>query len=235
MKRAFTLIELLVVITVMIILMAIMLPVIKSLTRNNNQKQAVNQLTSLIAHARSTAIQRHTPAGLVIYEDPVVLGQSSTQLVIQSGTVTGTNSAGALVTLWQFDRAPGAGSQPLPKGITVGMLDDSATTAVRTESSTAGTKARVVLFNENGQLVLANGFTRNPAVTDAASAAWNLNATFNTPSGGVSSPAVIVFNVNDMNAATDAGKITNANTRATWVQQNADILIVNAYTGNIIR
>src|SRR5665647_3820610 len=78
----FTIIELVVVIAIMIILMAVTMPAIKSLTRNNNQKQAVNLLTSLIANAHAMALQTHMPAGLIVYEDPSTKGQNSAQLVI---------------------------------------------------------------------------------------------------------------------------------------------------------
>lgn len=234
-RKAFTLIELLVVISVMIILMAMMLPAIKSMTRNNSQKQAVNQITSLLANARTTAVVQHKLAGLVIYEDPELVGQSSTQLIVLSSTAQEVTSSGSTVTLYRFNRAPRSGPITLPKGITVAMLDDSGTTPFRTSDSSTNTKARVILFDGNGHLVLMNSLTRDPSLTDASSAAWNLNADRNNLSRGVSSPAVVVFSGTEMKDATDRGVITNASTRAEWVKQNGDVLVVNAYTGNIIR
>lgn len=226
MKRAFTLIELLVVMVVMIILIGIMLPVIKSLTRSNAQKQAVNLITTLIANARSTAIQTRTPAGLVLYEDPAVPSQTSAQLVVQSKESD----------LKYFTRAPRSSVQTLPVGISVGSLDDNATSAIRTGASgSTALKTRVVLFDSNGQMVLNNRLAKDPALTDAAAVAWNLNATTSNQSDGVSSPGFIIYSAADFKAATDNGSLTSDATRAQWVKQNADILIVNPYTGNIIR
>jgi prepilin-type N-terminal cleavage/methylation domain-containing protein len=87
--RAFTLIELLVVIVVMVILMAITMPAIKSLTRNNNQKQAVNQITAMLANARSNAIATGRQTGVVFYEEtaanvsPANPNQTAAQMITE--------------------------------------------------------------------------------------------------------------------------------------------------------
>lgn len=225
-RKAFTIIELIVVMGIMLILLAIVLPAIKSLTRNNNQKQATNMLVALIDNAHALAVQSHTPAGIVIYEDPSQTGQSSVQLIVQSSQSE----------LRYFVRAPRTGSQSFPVGIKLAMLDDSVI-GMRTESSTSDTKCRVILFNGEGQMILVDSLAHDPTVMDAAAIAWNLNATTGAAnhSKGVSGPGLVVYNGNDMQAATNNGVITDATTRANWLKANSDVLIVNAYTGGIIR
>jgi hypothetical protein len=88
------------------------------------------------------------------------------------------------------------------------------------------------MFDGNGQMVLRNGLAEDPtliAAGDTSAGAWNLNGA-STLSNGVSSPGLVVFNVNDYNAAKAGGA-----TLATWLPGNSDVLIVNAYTGNLIR
>lgn len=63
---------------------------------------------------------------------------------------------------------------------------------------------------------------------------WNVaSATSATSiSSGVSSPGLVVYNGRAFNDAGVAGNTANS---AAWLQANADIVIVNAYTGNVIR
>jgi len=220
--RGFTIIELVVVITIMIILVGVTMPAIKSLTRNNNQKQAVNLLTSMIANAHSMALQTHMPAGLVIYEDSATKGQNSAQLIVSTAASQS-----------DFVRAPRSGPQPLPVGIRVAVLDDGSSTTFKGfrsgEYSTTG-GGRIILFDGNGQLVLRNNLT---ASTDTASAALWFGSGANA--AGISKPGFVVYNSNDLQAAKDKNLVTDDPSMAKWLQQFADVIIVNAYTGNVIR
>lgn len=230
-RKAFTLVELLVVISVMIILMAMMLPAIKSVTRNNSQKQAANMTTALLANARTLAIQRGKYVGLVFFRNPEAPGQTSTQLVVETST-TGT--------IQYFTKA--SDPQPFPTGMRAGMLDDASFMVgavqhqlFRTDESTTNTAARIILFTPNGQMLLRNGLARDPSLTDNITAAWNLNATVGNESRGVSSPAVVIYSGAELQAAIDNGTATTSQDRALWIEGHSDVLVVNAYTGGIVR
>jgi prepilin-type N-terminal cleavage/methylation domain-containing protein len=224
-RPAFTLIELLVVIAIIVVLVAIAIPSLKILGQSNNQKQAVNLLTSLIANARAIAIQSHTQAGLVIFEDPASKNGSSGQLVIASSAT--------IANITDFIRAPRTVAQRFPIGITLATLDNTAN-FFKTANNVSGTvEARIILFDESGQLVLHNGLTTDPAqiAADPNTSAWNLNGA----SVGVSSPGLIVYDATEVQAAKDTGKVVDDASLGNWIQQHADIIIINPYTGNVIR
>jgi hypothetical protein len=208
------------------------------MTRDNCQKLAVNLLTSMVANAHSLALQSHAPAGLVIYDDwmnypntpKTYSSQSSVQLVVASSYSSSQIN---------FIRAPRTSPQPLPRGIKVSTLDDS-TNGFRTQDAIVGTDVcRIILFDGEGHMVLRNGLmkdaslpdTGSPLTSDVPAVSWNLQG----GSVGVSSPGFVVFNANELQAAKDKNTVNSTGTLSTWLMQHADIMVVNAYTGNVIR
>jgi prepilin-type N-terminal cleavage/methylation domain-containing protein len=236
-RGAFTLIELMVVVAIIVILTAITLPAVKALTQGNSQKQAVNLVSALLANARAVAITSHKAAGVVFYEDQSAKSQTAAQVVVAS--YLGID--GSSHTIIDFVRAPGQGYQLLPYGVKVGTLSSS-TTVFNTGDNTGDSSipCRIVLFDENGQLLLTNRLFADSKLlaSDSTVAAWNFVAYTLTTAGSNSSPAVVIYDGNALQAAAQSGKITNPPTAASvwpWMEQNADILVVNSYTGNIIR
>src|ERR1035437_4752104 len=130
--RAFTLIELLVVIAIIIILVFITVPAVKAMTKSNNQKQAVNLITSMLATARAVAIERHAAAGVVLYEESNMYiaasavsrasGQTYAQLIY---AISSTSSSVSGTFQVDFKPLPQTIPQALPKGIVVACLDDT--------------------------------------------------------------------------------------------------------------
>jgi len=243
-RKAFTLIELLVVIAIIVVLVAVSIPALKILGKSNGQKQAVNLLTSLIANAHSNALQTHSLSGIVIYDDPTSKNQSAVQLIVASNTSYTT--AGGLVTY--FTRIPHTIAQMLPSAIKVATLDDSSnTTAVafkdqNTYLATAGSQpsCRVILFDENGQMVLRNRLAIDSSLsTDLSAQAWDMKGDVQ-PAYGVSSPGLLVYDGNDLQAGLQSGVITAPSVDSNvslnvWIRSHSDIVIINAYTGNVIR
>jgi prepilin-type N-terminal cleavage/methylation domain-containing protein len=263
---AFTLIELMVVVGIILILVAIAVPAVRALTKSNSQKQAVNLLTSMVARARALAIQSHEMAGVYIFESDssttangVIAsksgGQSYAQIVVgaqDTGIASGQSflqGAVSLVTDVGGDVngvpvPPGTtgNAQPLPKDVIVAALDDDPNSLVRmsTETVAGNERLRLIVFDENGQLVLRRNMQVFVSGTTAPSAVYNN-----------SSPGFLVFSLADLQAAIDAGAIpalpagvwnqTQAQQTArdkalgNWIEQNADVLIFNTYTGNVIR
>src|ERR1017187_10087812 len=86
---AFTLIELLVVIGIIIVMISVMAPAVKSMMRNNSRSQAVNMIRVNLATARSIAISQHRQAGLGFFEESSTYapspntGQTAMQLMVE--------------------------------------------------------------------------------------------------------------------------------------------------------
>jgi type II secretory pathway pseudopilin PulG len=224
---AFTLVELLVVISIIIILLAVSIPTIRALTKSNSQKQAVNLLTTLLANARATAISTHKYSGIVVYEYPAPTPGNGTESTSYVQLITQSSVSGRLR---YFTRVPRTAPQRLPSGIQVATLDD---TGFKKASDNTTTKCRAIIFDSTGQMLLVNGLGLDPSLTaDQVAVAWNLNATStSTVSQGVSSPGFVVYDAILYMAAHNA---PGANDNL-WLRQNADVVILNPYTGNVIR
>jgi prepilin-type N-terminal cleavage/methylation domain-containing protein len=224
-SRAFTLLELLVVIAVLAILIAASVPVVRALTKGNHQAQAVNLLTTMLAHARATAVMTHRPTGLLVYEYPnpnFTASTSYAQLVTQRET----NGS-----LRLFAHLPGATPQRLPAGIQVAMLGDA---GFYKGTDVQSTSSRIIVFDSSGQMVLVNGIGLHfSEMGDLVTDAWNLRASDdNNLYLGVSSPGFVVY---DGDAYIEALSSPVAVDPNKWLQQHATIVIVNPYTGNVMR
>src|SRR4051812_39508316 len=85
----FTLMELLVVITIIVLLIAIAIPAVKILGKNNGEAQASNTIRTFLANARALAISQHRQAGIVFFEEtaanaPILhSGQTAMQIIIE--------------------------------------------------------------------------------------------------------------------------------------------------------
>jgi len=238
-RHGFTLVELLVVVAVVLILAGIVAPSVKNMLRGNGQTQAVNVIRAYLVTARSVAISQHRQAGVVFFEETAAsgafhAGQTAMQIMIESPDQTGATTGNTIFTYYSKDR------EYLPKGIQVSVLkgDATAITGTETGSGSNTAKNRVILFDANGQLLLRNGIARTSytGTTDGvypdAYTDWNLIAHNGTSSQAVSTPAVMIFNMTDFQAY--ISNQSNPDLTA-WIQQNADILVVNAYTGSLIQ
>ena len=258
-KWAFTIIELLIVIAIIIILVSVSLPLVSKMMQNNSQTQAVNMVTAYLANARGEAIVRKRQVGVVFYEQtaayasPYNKNQTAVMLCMedpnQSQYYKSPDVPGTTITI--FMAMPGRSPEYLPNGIKLATLDDNASnnndntdTVFRLqEESSSSRRTRVIMFDANGQLILRNGLGRAdltmiPFSSDPAGGKykitgdWAFTTPKGTPSDAVTSPAVVVYDGRTFDQAAVAG---NDNNVAKWMKANADILIVNAYTGNVLR
>ncbi|MCL2639901.1 MAG: prepilin-type N-terminal cleavage/methylation domain-containing protein [Phycisphaerales bacterium] len=254
-RSGFTLIELLVVVAVILIVLGIGAPTIKSMMRGNGQVQAQNAIRAYLATARSIAISQHRPAGVIFFEESTTYlphgkpryGQTAMQLIVEDPdqtTTTHTNlTPGNTVFIYHSrDR------EYLPAEISVAVLNDSSTRQVTSETIMGTSNARIILFDANGQLVLRNGVMRpregnapgqNDDIYPYAYGDWIRSTTGSVgrPDGvnsqGVSSPAILIYNGR---AFRDGTKTSDTDEKKSdWILQNADILVINPYTGSLIR
>jgi prepilin-type N-terminal cleavage/methylation domain-containing protein len=250
-RRGFTLLELLVVMGIMVIMMAVMIPAMKSMLQSNGEAQSVNVIRSYLATARSIAISQHRQAGVVFFEETGAntstssKGQTALQLVVENTDQSQVNHVAhpenTVFIYYSNER------QYLPPGMRVATMNDSSLALTGDETTSGGAAAphaRLILFNANGQMILRNGtcrpLTTGPQTNDypKAYADWNLPSPNGTASDGISSPGVLVFNINtyrDFVASDSNNGAQLVTDKGNWLKQHAAVIIVNAYTGGVIR
>jgi prepilin-type N-terminal cleavage/methylation domain-containing protein len=135
--------------------------------------------------------------------------------------------------------------QYLPSGIKLATLSDDAANVgnINTaENTTANANTcRAILFDANGQLITRGGLvtpdpgTGTPGTYPKAYGDWRFlkpaDATVANYLKATSSPGFFLYNKADF----DAQSFANDSARALWLKQHADVVIVNAYTGTVIR
>jgi prepilin-type N-terminal cleavage/methylation domain-containing protein len=136
--------------------------------------------------------------------------------------------------------------QYLPAGIKLATLSDdvASTKNINTgDNTTVNTNlARAVLFDASGQLITRGGLvtpdstTGTPGSYPRAYADWRfLNPVdavgIPNYSKSASSPGFFLYNKNDY----DAQSFVDDKARGDWLRQHADVIVVNGYTGTVIR
>ncbi|HVS70643.1 MAG TPA: prepilin-type N-terminal cleavage/methylation domain-containing protein [Phycisphaerae bacterium] len=243
--RAFTLIEVMVVISIIVILLAVSIPTIKALTTGSREAQAVNLIRSYLVNARALAMREHHLVGVVFFEEdpnnhkladspPANTSQTAMQLIMedpdQSQFLPGKNLG---FIYYSRDR------QYLPRGVQVALLNDDATKTMTTGDESSGV-ARCILFDQNGQMVLRSRLVR-PKLTGATDVGgypqaykdWNFDSAGTTSGSTSSSPGLVVFDMQEYKAQNFT--TAQSDKKAQWLQQHADVLIVNPYTGSLIQ
>jgi len=262
-RRGFTLVELMVVIFIIAALAVIAAPAVTAMLRGNAQSHAVNLIRAQLATARSVAISQHRQAGVIFFEEStyymphgsVNTDRTAMQLIVESAdqsAVTSDNAIGNTVFVYHSrDR------EYLPAGIQIATLNDDPNKMVTT-SKVGGSTSRIILFDANGQLVLRNRIVRpdlgsSPAANvdpypwaygdwlkekDKTNGAWGA-PNENSDYVGVSAPALLIYNDKEFSNYCKSSAYLSAEKKdvaaSDWVQRHADVLVVNAYTGNLIR
>lgn len=261
--RGFTLIELLTVIAIIVLLAGLSFPAIRSMTKSNDQSQSVNVVQAMVTSARNIAVTQRRMAGVVFFEEtpqnasPANTLQTAMQLIVEDYDQR-RDGTGSDTTL-NYSRGGGKFAvdvgmtvfvaynrerQYLPKGIRIATLSDSSNVVRMNEQQDAGSRARVVIFDADGQ-VLLRGFLTAPDPALGAQQAgqyprayadWGFlkpsdNVQLGTGLNAYSSPGFFIYNQSDFESAS----LANDSARAQWLINHADVLVVNTYTGNVNR
>ncbi|MGN6369334.1 MAG: pilus assembly FimT family protein [Phycisphaerae bacterium] len=248
-RPAFTLIELLVVMGIVIILVAVSAPLLKTLSKSNSTASAANLVRAYLSNARAIAVSQHRQAGVVFFEETSTnadnlahTGQTAMQLIVEDPDQSTTKYPGIIAGNTGFipysnDR------QYLPTGLMVATLNDDPTNSVMMAQNSTAPKTRVILFDADGQLTLRNGLVCNAAIGTPGKYPqmeldWKLAQPGDSQATGstkiaASSPGFIVFDKAAYD--TDAPSLSTDKDRANWLQKNAQVIIVNTYTGGVIR
>ncbi len=239
-RRGFTLIELLTVVGIMVVILAVVGPAVSSILKGNAQKEATNAITAYLASARAMALNYKTPVGVVFYEDPSNPYQTAVQYV---ELTSWSGQAGSTTSQMKLGALGGATQEYLPRNIKVATLSDVNTTGSFSTEATAGgggssggtpAGCRVVLFDGSGQMMLVNNLQIDPSPSaalpgspTAGNTAWGMG----TGTTSSSSPALCVY---DGVALSGATSLPNFDMNK-WLEANADVIVVNGLTGNVIR
>lgn len=220
-RRGFTLTELLTVIGIIVIILGVTLPSMNYLMKGNAQKQSINVVTAYIASARATAINSRQPVAIVFFEEAIGTDRwDNNQTAVQ--LLRGNASAGHMV----LSPIPGRDKpEYLPRGIRVATL--ASTGSVQEVGNDDATKpCRVILFDGSGQMMLINNL-----IASETNQGWAQSLNSGSAADRSSTPGIVLYDGREYDSAVnDAGK-----DGATWLANNADLLIINAYTGNVIR
>jgi len=157
--------ELLVVIGIVVLLAAMSVPAIRSLTKSNDQSQAVNLVRSMLDTARSIAVSQHRQAGVVFFEEttlysrPVNANQTAMQVIVEDYDQAQYQPVLANFTVF-VPYSPAR--QYMPAGVRVVTMQDLSGVASdmsQTGASSGNRRGRVVVFDANGQLLLRSGIS----------------------------------------------------------------------------
>src|SRR5579862_4805052 len=163
-RKAFTLVEMLVVIAIIVLMVVVGVPVIRTLVGSNSTSVTRNELASLMAHAREQAVAVQDVRGVLFVVDPVTDRVSG--MIVQAATLQDpafSNANGVLLDLLQGNDAitfpPGIRIQTIFNGLnysTSATQNDDRYLGFNRPQSLAATSPSIggcILFDGYGKLV----------------------------------------------------------------------------------
>ncbi len=121
-RRAFTLTEILVVIGIIVLLIAVAVPTLSSLTGGKSIEGAQNQLSAALGRARAEAIGVQKRTGVMLFLDPAT--QRRSFAIVQEVDPPSALASSFTRDVW-LDLADDAEFIPLPVGIGMQFVDDA--------------------------------------------------------------------------------------------------------------
>lgn len=225
-SRGFTLTELLVVIAIIVITSLISIPALASLLTNNDFVQAENQVSATLAQARALAIEDHTAAAVIFFEEPG--NDSQTALAVETEA---PGQPGGVSSTVQFVADSGLSVSYLPKGTYVatligGSTDDGFAMPPNTTAA-VNNPLRAIVFDASGHVEILNSMiTAPPEQLSSYSNFWDASTAY-----GPSAPALSIFQPGGW----PSSATVNPSAEAAYMASNCDTLMVSTYTGEILK
>jgi prepilin-type N-terminal cleavage/methylation domain-containing protein len=168
-SRGFTMIELLVVITIIVLMLSVAVPLVRTIQGNRTLEVGYNTISSAIGHARQIALYYRAPAGIAFYQDPNN-GYQTIAYVMQEKNIPRDMGNAAIFASQDdryFDIIPGEQLTTLPQGVAVQVFDGVLPSTGLNSYPDLYMRVGIVLFDEEGQLSSAPFFVRQVATVTA--------------------------------------------------------------------
>jgi|GEM_PF-5258833 len=262
-NHAFTLLELLVVISIIVLMLALSVPVVRSIEGSRSVETAYNRLAAALGHARQIALYYRQPAGIAIYYDTVG-GSMAISYVSQQNPPTGITPDSRYI-----DIVPNEESIALPSGIGAQIYNGNG-------GADKYFSEGVILFDEHGQLAtIPYWISNSSSYPRGLGALMGLGLNSLTPTGGpprgsiYSHSAICLFDQDTYNsqvdpstgnsfASADSSTKSNAmntsvyaatssspfilaanpldkNAEAIWLSSNGEMLVIKPNDGSLLK
>jgi hypothetical protein len=153
-------VELMVVITIIVLMLAVAVPVVRVVQGNRNVDSGYNAVAAALGHARQLALYYRQPVGVMFYRDPLNGGQDIRyvmranflgQLFPNYATMFTSNN---VLSDQYLDIIPGEPMVTLPTGVAVQVImgNGAALTSGPPAPTERYMRLGIVLFDEDGQL-----------------------------------------------------------------------------------
>jgi prepilin-type N-terminal cleavage/methylation domain-containing protein len=261
-KSGFTVIELMTVITIIVLVLAMAVPVVRSVEGNRSLEAGYNRIAAALGHARQIALYYRAPAGVAFYKLPN--GLQTMAFVMQEKNIA-ADAQNSPQDDRYMDIIPGEEIITLPAGLAVQVITNLTVAApLKTERYL---RAGIVLFDENGQLAtstpywirggtqLANGITGIPtALIPTGTATLYSHQAISlyddeAYEGQVDSSSGFTFNYIDASISNPMSSITYANyflpptppsnaektAEQNWLDANGQILVIKPNDGSLLK
>ncbi len=233
-QRGFTLAEVTVVIAIIVLLLAMAVPAFNYITSNRSAEAAQNQIAGMLARARAEAIYRNgqalaggkfvTGVGVAFFVDTATARMTTAIISADDQTTAAVDvvmdNTGATPPTPLYE------SQTLPNGVGIQLVNDATNLYSRvgdTDTSIAGPRAAVVLFDGQGRLV-------SKSYTIAANSYLAGRMNTGAPTGTlVSQFGGGIYDTKGYDNQTTATDKDN------WLKDNALPFLVNRYNGTLLK
>lgn len=261
-KRAFTLVEILIVISLIVLILAMAMPAFNFITGGRSEDAATNQISAMLARARTEAVGLQEKRGVMFYLDPAT--DREMMVIVKEAVPVGAVNPNVGVWLDAED----ADHLPLPKGIGIQAANDAGSSAVadryigfNVRTGTTVAVGSVILFDGSGRLVSTRcGLsmqkisdsplgvqTITPSAMSVLLAPTTAGLVPNYPSTTLALNAIplssfgfVLFDRSVFLEKKDQGfgdddPAVGDSAEENWIDQNATAVLINRYNGTLVK
>lgn len=245
-RGGFTLTEMLVVITIIVLVLAMSIPLFKSMSSDRSVESGQNIVSAMLQRARARAIGLQSPRGVFFFEEQST-GKTAMLLVKIDDVSDVVLSSGLRPTVIELDEEAEE-FQYLPMGVgaafVLGNNPNGGSSAISTYRSFG-----LVVFDGSGRIMIVPAWTtasndtvRYPGGTRLAQRytdyiGSNVMAQLGTNTSGqqVSQSVIVLYDKVPFAAQSAGSKYLFSAQQTSWLDNNGLALSVNRYNGTITR